>query len=132
MQPVPPGPKADNPPAIGPAGTVHCSLADLAHYGALHALGDKYGTLFLKREGFVKLHTPVAGEEYALGWKSLPRSWAGGSALTHEGSNGMFFAVIWIAPAKGAVLVAATNAGGKPATEATDEAIEVMIGKLLE
>ncbi|MEO0326066.1 MAG: serine hydrolase domain-containing protein [Myxococcota bacterium] len=36
-EPVPPGPAADNPPALGPAGTVHCSLADWAKFIALHA-----------------------------------------------------------------------------------------------
>jgi CubicO group peptidase (beta-lactamase class C family) len=132
MKPVPPGPKADNPPAIGPAGTVHCSLADFAHYAALHALGEKHGTLFLKRASFVKLHTPVAGQDYALGWISVPRSWAGGNALNHHGSNTMFFAVIWIAPAKDAVFVAATNAAGEAAEKATDEAIGALIGKLLK
>ena len=37
--PVEPGPNADNPPAIGPAGTVHASLADWAKYAALHLRG---------------------------------------------------------------------------------------------
>jgi len=41
FEPVPPGPQADNPPAIGPAGTVHCSLADLAAYAAFHLTGEE-------------------------------------------------------------------------------------------
>jgi CubicO group peptidase (beta-lactamase class C family) len=132
MAPVPPGPQADNPPAIGPAGTVHCTLADLAHYAALHALGEKHGTLFLKREGFVKLHTAWPGQEYALGWIVAPREWAGGNALNHNGSNTMFFVAMWIAPAKDAVFIAATNCAGREAEQATDEAVGSLIGKLLK
>lgn len=84
LAPGPPGPAADNPPAIGPSGTVHCSLPDLAHYGALHAR-----------------------------------------------SNTMFQVVIWIAPAKDAVFVAATNAAGKAAERGTDEAVAAFL-KLLK
>jgi CubicO group peptidase (beta-lactamase class C family) len=132
MQPIPPGPAADNPPAIGPAGTVHCTLADLARYAALHAAGERHGTMFLKRDGFLKLHTPAKGQDYAAGWVSVPRGWAGGNALSHNGSNTMFFAVIWIAPARDAVFVAATNCGGAAAQAATDEAVSALIGKVLK
>ncbi len=132
MKPVPPGPDADNPPAIGPAGTVHCTLADFARYAALHALGDRAGTMFLRRESFRKLHTPVEGREYASGWVSTPRDWAGGNALTHTGSNTMFFFVVWIAPARDAVFVAATNCAGAAAEKATDEAVSALIGRVLK
>ena len=37
LQSVIPGPGADNPPAIGPAGAVHCSIEDLAKFSASHA-----------------------------------------------------------------------------------------------
>jgi CubicO group peptidase (beta-lactamase class C family) len=132
MKPMPPGPDADNPPAIGPAGTVHCSLVDFARYAAMHALGERVGTLFLRKESFLKLHTPVDGQEYASGWAAVPRGWAGGTALTHAGSNTMFYFVVWIAPAKDAVFVAATNCAGKPAQQATDEAISALIGTVLK
>ncbi len=132
MKPERPGPAADNPPAIGPAGTVHCTLTDFARYAALHALGERMGTMFLRREGFVKLHTPPAGQEYAGGWIVAPRRWAGGNALTHAGSNTTFFAVIWIAPAKDAVFVAATNGAGEAAQKATDEAVSALIGRVLK
>lgn len=132
MKPVPPGPGADNPPAIGPGGTVHCTLADLARYASLHALGERLGTMFLKKESFVKLHTPTDGQEYAAGWILAPRGWAGGPALTHTGSNTTFFVVIWIAPAKDAVFIAATNCAGKAAEKATDEAVSALIRTVLE
>ena len=60
-EPVPPGPEADNPPAIGPAGTVHCSIADLARYCAFHASEGRDGSMLLQPESFKKLHTRVPG-----------------------------------------------------------------------
>ncbi len=132
LRPVEPGSGADNPPAIGPAATVHATLPDFARYAALHAVGDRLGTLFLKREGFRKLHTAPGGQDYALGWIVAPRPWAGGDALTHVGSNTNFLFVVWIAPAKDAVFIAATNCAGKGAREATDEAVSLLIGKLMK
>ena len=40
LEPVPPGPAADNPPAIGPGGIVHASIGDFARYAAWHADED--------------------------------------------------------------------------------------------
>src|SRR5690606_16144609 len=67
LDPVPPGPRADNPLAISPAGAVHCSLADLAAYAAFHIAGEQGGSELLNANSFKKLHTP-AGDDYALGW----------------------------------------------------------------
>ncbi len=125
-KPVPPSPNADNPPAIGPAGTVHCSLTDLAHYADLHARGQVGDALLLKHETFLKLHTPPAGQDYAMGWNVVRRPWAGGMALNHAGSNLTFLVDIWVAPEKKAVLIAATNA----ATEA-EPAADQMVGLLV-
>lgn len=127
--PVPPGPEADNPPAIGPAGTVHCTIEELARYAAWHARGQRTGTVSLKKESFIKLHTPPEGGDYAMGWGVASRAWAGGEALTHAGSNTMFFAVIWIAPAKDAAFVAATNCPGEAAAKACDEAVSLLIAR---
>ncbi|MGB8169353.1 MAG: serine hydrolase domain-containing protein [Chthoniobacteraceae bacterium] len=130
LVPVPPGPQADNPPAIGPAGTVHCTIEELARYAAWHARGERTGTASLKKESFVKLHTAAAGGDYAMGWKVLPRGWAGGNALTHNGSNTMFFSVIWIAPAKDIAFVAATNCAGEEAAKGCDEAVALLLSRL--
>ncbi len=47
-----------------------------------------------------------------MGWVVLDNQpWTGGPALTHSGSNTMWFAVVWLAPAKDfAVLVACNQA----------------------
>lgn len=131
LTPVPPDPDPDNPPAIAPAGRVHCSLADLARYAAVHANGETAGSpvLGLRPESFVKLHTPAPGQDYAMGWIVARREWAGGIALNHGGSNTMFLVNIWVAPAKNMVCIAATNAPGDTAFKATDEAVSGMIGR---
>jgi CubicO group peptidase (beta-lactamase class C family) len=132
LVPVPPGPKADNPPAIGPAGTVHCTIEELARYAAWHARGERTGTATLKKESFIKLHTAPEGGEYAMGWVVAERPWAGGKALWHNGSNTMFYAVMWLAPAKDAAFVAATNCAGDEAAAACDEAVSLLIARGLK
>jgi CubicO group peptidase (beta-lactamase class C family) len=107
---VPPGPRADNPPAIGPAGTVHCSLPDLARYALFHLDGARGDSELLSAESFEKLHAS-AGNDSALGWVVLERKWAGGRALTHNGSNTMFYMVIWLAPERNCAVIVGTNIG---------------------
>jgi CubicO group peptidase (beta-lactamase class C family) len=126
-RPVPPGPRADNPPAIGPAGTVHCSILDLARYAAFHLSGRAEDRELVSRALLRKLHTPPAGQDYALGWSVAQRSWAGGTALNHTGSNTMFFCVIWIAPGKDFAVVVATNLGGSTAESAVDDAAAALV-----
>jgi CubicO group peptidase (beta-lactamase class C family) len=124
---VPPGPRADNPAAIGPAGTVHCSLPDLARYVLFHLAGEQGDSDLLKAASFKKLHTS-AGDDYALGWIVLARKWAGGRALMHNGSNTMFYVVIWMAPERNGAVIVATNVGGMDAAfSGCNEAAEQLI-----
>ena len=89
--PTPAGPDADNPPAMGPAGTVHASLADLVAYYQVHLAGAMGGGPLLSQSSFAVLHAPAAGTDYACGWAVVNRTWAGGAALSHEGSNNFWF-----------------------------------------
>ncbi len=117
--PVEPGPGADNPVAIGPAGIVHCSVEDWAKFVAANLPGSK--NELVKPETLKKLHTPAEGEpKYAMGWGIADNQpWAGGPALTHAGSNTMWYAVAWLAPAKDfAVLVACNTANPKACNDA--------------
>lgn len=130
--PVAPGPAADNPPSIGPAGTVHCSLVDWAKFLAVHLQGARGESAFVTAATFRKLQTPWPGQDYALGWSVTSRSWGGGTVLTHAGSNGMFYAIVWIAPAKNRVFVTATNLGGRDAAASgADEAFAPMIRRYI-
>ncbi|SPE58629.1 Beta-lactamase [Verrucomicrobia bacterium] len=120
----------DNPPAIAPAGRVHCSLDDLAAYVVCHMEGERRGGL-LKAETFRRLHTPPEGGDYACGWVCVDRGWAGGRALMHNGSNTMWFLVMWLAPQKDFAAIAATNIGGDDAAKGCDDVAAAMIKKWL-
>jgi CubicO group peptidase (beta-lactamase class C family) len=132
LQAIPPGRAADNPAVIGPAGTVHCSIGDLARYAAAHAREGREAHPLLKPASFAKLHSVGEGETYAMGWGVTQRGWAGGTTLTHNGSNTMWFAVMWVAPAKDAAFVAATNVAGSEAEKACDDAVAALIGRYLK
>lgn len=118
--------QTDNPPAIAPGGRVHCSLDDLARYTIAHLQGERVGGL-LKPETYRKLHTPPEGSDYACGWVVTRREWAGGRALTHNGSNTMWYVVIWFAPDKDFAVIAATNLGGTAAEKGCDDVAAAMI-----
>ncbi len=131
-QPVAPSPEADNPPALAPAGGVHCSLDDWAKFAQLHLKGAKGEQgLLLKPETFRRLHNDPFQQGYALGWLVVERKWAKGTAFTHAGSNTLWFAVIWLAPNRNASFLAAANCGGEHAFRACDDLIGTMIGRFL-
>ena len=128
-----PGPNADNPPSIGPGGTVHCSISDFARFAGRHALGARGPKDLLKNEGsWTKLHTPAEGQKYAFGWGISKRDWANGTTLSHNGSNTMWFAVMWVAPERGAAFVAATNTASEGAEQACDDAVAALISRHLK
>lgn len=151
LKPAVSGPSADNPPAIGPAGTVHMSLPDWARFVALHAradhalLDDKPADdpafALVSKASMAKLHQAIDGEGagvknsdtsgYAMGWGVASRPWAGGRVLTHSGSNTMWYCVVWIAPKKDFAVLVATNAG-LDAAGATDQAAAAIIGEFLK
>jgi len=123
--------QSDNPPVIAPAGRVHCSLDDLARYTMLHLQRGANAGSLLKPETFRKLHTPPEGGEYACGWISVTRGWARGKALTHNGSNTMWYVVMWLAPERNFSVVVATNIAGPGAEKGGDDVASAMIGKWL-
>jgi CubicO group peptidase (beta-lactamase class C family) len=120
----------DNPPAIAPGGRVHCSLDDLARFTMFHLQRGQTGGL-LKPTTLNKLHTPPDGGDYACGWVVVKRSWAGGNALMHNGSNTMWYVVMWLAPERNFSVVAATNIAGSGAEQGCDEAAAATIHQWL-
>ena len=132
LAPVEPGaPGSYNPPAIGPAGTVHCNIEDFAKYAAFHIRGSKGVDRAVPIEVFQMLHTPDKGRDYALGWAATEREWGGGTVLTHTGSNGMFFSVMWLAPLRDFAVVVVCNAGGEASATACDQTAGALINKYL-
>jgi CubicO group peptidase (beta-lactamase class C family) len=128
-KPVAPGPQADNPSAIAPAGTVHASLGDWAKFAALHLEAARGRPRLLKAESFRRLHEPAGrrgGNGYAMGWGvgEVPGL---GRVLEHAGSNTMWFCVVRIAPEKGfAALAACNDEGGGRGKKACEEAIDIL------
>ncbi|KSB88005.1 hypothetical protein AS593_19030 [Caulobacter vibrioides] len=108
LTPVDPAGPSDNPPAMGPAGTVHMTLADHARFARLF-LKD---SALLSADSVKRLTTPAGDAIYALGWLVVPaQPWSRGPLLVHEGSNTMWHEVIMLAPGRGAAIITASNAG---------------------
>ena len=115
----------DNPPALGPAGVVHCSLASWLAFLRDHLAGANGAptTLGLAPATWQMLHTPYSGSNYALGWIVASRPWADGFALSHAGSNTLNVADVWIAPAIDRIFMSVGNRGDTPALTAADAVI---------
>jgi len=124
------GPETDNPPVMGPAGRIHCSIQDWAKFVQDQLRGARGEPALLKPESYQKLQSPPFGGDYALGWIVVQRSWAGGKALNHGGDNTMNFANVWVAPSRNFAIVVCVNQSGNTAFQATDEAVGAMIDLL--
>lgn len=101
---------SDNTPIMGPAGTAHMSLRDLAQFGHIHLKGLR-GELkdYLSQETFQTLHRAVL-DDYAMGWIEQKESKIfGQSIFWHNGSNTMWFAVLVAVPDENMVYAFATN-----------------------
>jgi CubicO group peptidase (beta-lactamase class C family) len=118
----------DNPPVLGPAGTVHCSISDWSKFIAetLHAAQGHPKLVSAKT--FHELTTPQPNQNYAGGWMTTEPPWANGLAFTHAGSNTRWYCSVWVAPRKDFAVLIATNLGSDSAAKAANEGI----GKLLE
>jgi CubicO group peptidase (beta-lactamase class C family) len=122
------GPTADNPQVIGPAGVVHCTIADWAKFIADQLRGEAGMKALLPKESYAFSHSPPFGGEYAYGWQVTQREWGGGTVLTHAGCNTMNYAVAWLTPKRGFGVIVCCNQGDGEAAKACDEAA----GKLIE
>lgn len=114
----------DNAEALGPAGRVHCTIEDWAKFIALQLPSSKKS--LLTQASLDQLIKPDG--DYAAGWKVLQRHWAKGITLTHNGSNTMWYAVVWVAPELNRAYIVVTNSLDDKSSPICDK----MIGKLLE
>ncbi len=118
----------DNHRALGPAGTVHCSIMDYLKFAGLHSSMGARPPGLLTRETCETLHR-AAKEDYAMGWGAVERSWARGKALTHAGSNGMNYFVVWVAPKTDFAIAVASNGAGEKAPSALDRVAGELVKK---
>lgn len=122
------GPAIDNPPLMGPAGRVHCTIVDWSKFVADILRGTSGKPALLAGDTYSTLFKPPFGGDYALGWIVTKRDWAGGRVLVHNGSNTMNYATVWIAPERDFALLACANQGGDTAQLACDAAVTALIG----
>lgn len=106
----------DNTPIMGPAGTVHMTLAELCTFAHEHLHGQRGEGKLLAKETYQQLHTPAL-QKYACGWVCE----AGDDGLPphfwHNGSNTMWYANVTVVPKSGAVLAVTSNDGDIKAAE---------------
>jgi CubicO group peptidase (beta-lactamase class C family) len=119
---ISPGPGADlAAPVIGPAGTIHLSIADWARY-AKHHLALARAARDKRAGKSSVLYADPYSQGYAMGWAVTEQPWAGGRLLSHTGSCGAWAAAIWIAPEVNAAIVVASNYGGSEGFAAAEAA----------
>lgn len=119
----------DNAPALGPAGTVHCSLADWARFAAVH-LDDRHPLISpTTREHLqsISRELEMAGQTYACGWIVLSRNWSAGPVLAHDGSNTLWYSKIFVAPRERVAYLVAANL----ADETTGRELDRIVMRLI-
>lgn len=123
--PIEPGPYADNPPGIGPAGTVHLTVEDWAKYAQFHLRGAAGKADSLDPETFETLHKPYGSGNppYAMGWEVTDEAGPDVRVLTHTGSNTIWYSMIWMPLEHSFGVLVVTNQGGDRAREAVDQAL---------
>jgi CubicO group peptidase (beta-lactamase class C family) len=115
----PADPDADNPPALGPAGTLHITLGDWMRFAQEHLAGMHGRGTLLSPAMYRRVHTPVAG--YALGWGALMGPRGEPVVVAHTGSNGNWLADIRIDARNDSIVLIAMNAASPEAHLALDE-----------
>ena len=97
--------QVDCSPALGPAGTVHCAIADWAAFLSLFLTSQNP---LLDPFLMARLVEPTG--YYAGGWGvSTDQPWANGKMLSHNGSNGTWYSSVVVAPELDRVYVVVTN-----------------------
>jgi CubicO group peptidase (beta-lactamase class C family) len=118
------GAGADNPAALGPAGTAHHSLR--GH--ALMLLSFLEGPRALPEAIRKKLltHYPDQASDYGLGWANSMHDEAG-RIYMHAGSNTVWLSQVVLAPDHGAVIIVNTNQHNPKAEKAVRELTEFLL-----
>jgi CubicO group peptidase (beta-lactamase class C family) len=124
-----PGPESDNPPSLGPAGTVHCSLADWGRFVEAHVRGERGDktALPIATATWKKLHTPAPGGDYALGWAVANAPWSTSPVIAHDGSNGLYYASVTASSARDLVFLVVANRGDPPAQNGVHDVMRYLV-----
>ncbi len=121
----------DNDPSLGPAGTVHLSVADYAKFIQLWFPNRQ--PEILNRDMLNELVRPGRSpENYAAGWGVQEEDWAAGDKLYHAGSNTWWYANLWIAPQRSVAYLAVANAADLYDGNTVSFTIDSLFGKLIQ
>lgn len=121
---------SDNPRWMGPAGTLHLSMAELVQWGKVHIQACR-GELpnFLSEASCREMQTAIAND-YGLGWVVSTNENAG-PIFWHNGSNTMWYAIVTAFPEKDVVVAVATNIYAPARAEALMHEISAqLVGEL--
>lgn len=114
----------------GPEGTLHMSLGDYSRFLIDQLEGERGRGRLLTVETYRRLHSDQGRPYYGLGWgvRHLD-TW--GAVLTHIGSNGRWYHLVWASLDHQVGIVLAANAPDSKATElAFDEVLQEVRGML--
>lgn len=75
------------------------------------------------------MHTPPAGQEYAMGWVAVSRPWAGGILLKHDGANDTNLALARLLPERNFAVLVVTNCFDGQAQEACNNTVAASLQK---
>jgi CubicO group peptidase (beta-lactamase class C family) len=127
LEAVKPGPTADNPAAIGPAGTIHCSAEDWVKFLEMISQGFYHESTFLKEETFARMLANAPNSPFTYGaFLRFERSWAAGTALAINGSNTYNYAFAAMAPSRELIFVILTNSGTKKAEHGATKILQML------
>ena len=118
----------DNPEALGPAGTVHISIADWAKFIALWFPGQ---TPAILDRATLDALLVTGSQHYAAGWSVGQRGWAEGMVISHDGSNTVWRTILWIAPNRGIAYLAAANASDVLANDEISWVLDGIVAGLI-
>ena len=124
LEPVPPGPGADNPLAMGPALSAHASLTDYAAFMLAHLAGANGGSNIVSGDMYDYLHGAQMSNGYAIGWFA----WSD-RTLSHSGYNSKWRARVRVIPKLDVGIFVATNANNSDAEAAATVVLELLVDR---
>jgi CubicO group peptidase (beta-lactamase class C family) len=116
----------ENPAVLGPAGFVHCSLADWGKFVAVHT----GATPLVSVDSLARLHEPWPDSYYALGWGVFEDPDVG-EVLNHDGSNMLWYAMVLAVPSQGRFILAAANSASQATLTGVGSVVEVLAERYL-
>lgn len=127
LQAIPPGLNADNPPALGPAGTVHCNARDWQKFLKLFVDDEDVNSKFLSQATYTKLLSNASeGPTTFSSMGRMERPWAKGTAFAMAGSNTFNYAIVAVAPTMKRIYTINTNAGHTKAEESMAKILKLI------